>query len=144
MMPGTSDREPVSTRVMRVLSRGPAPAPRFDAPEIYGSAAIARIARSLPPLERAYANIRFSILRPKLLSVMDLLLPDEGRILDIGCGFGLFSAYFGQTQPGRKILGVDPDERRIAMARSVCKSLGLSDHTFLAGDARDVRIEGTF
>lgn len=139
-----SEREPVSTRFLRVLSRGPAPSPSFEAPEVYGSAAIDRIARSLPLIERAYANIRFSILRPKLLSVMDLLLPDEGRILDIGCGFGLFAAYFGQTQPARRIVGVDPDERRIAMAQRVCESVGLGGNTFLAGDARDVKLEGTF
>lgn len=139
------DREPVSTRVLRVLSRGPRPEPRsFDAPEVYGLEAIGRIARALPVVERAYATIRFSILRPKLLSVMDLLLPDEGRILDIGCGFGLFAAYFGQTQPGRSIVGVDPDARRVAMAQRVSASMGLSNNTFIAGDARHVPLEGAF
>ena len=138
------EREPVSTRFMRALSRGPAPRRRkFEAPEVYGRAAIGNIARSLPLLERAYANIRFSILRPKLLSVMDLLLPEEGRILDIGCGFGLFSAYFGQTQPGRRILGLDPDARRIDMARHVAQRLGL-DAEFVCGDARRVELEGEF
>src|SRR6478735_1152873 len=121
-----SDREPVSTRFIRALSRGPRPSPqRFEAPEVYGRAAIARIAKALPPVERVYANIRFSILRPKLLSVMDLLLPDEGRILDIGCGFGLFAAYFGQTQPARQIVGVDPNAERIATARRVSDAVGL-------------------
>lgn len=139
-----SDREPVSARLMRALSRGPRPVRRFDAPEVYGRAAIARIARALPPMERAYANIRFSILRPKLLSVMDLLLPDEGRILDIGCGFGLFAAYFGQTQPGRQIVGVDPNAQRIAMARRVSDAVGLTANEFVAGDARDVQFAGKF
>src|SRR5204862_3342349 len=114
------------------------------APEVYGRAAIGRIARALPLVERAYANVRFSILRPKLLSVMDLLLPDEGRILDIGCGFGLFAAYFGQTQPARRIVGVDPDARRIEMAKRVCAKVGITGHTFVAGDARDVALEGSF
>src|SRR6478735_6679062 len=124
-MPVT-EREPVSTRFMRALSRGPRPSPqRFEAPEVYGREAISRIARALPPLERAYAHIRFSILRPKLLSVMDLLLPDEGPILDIGCGFGLFAAYFGQTQPERRIVGVDPNAERIATARRVSDAVGL-------------------
>ena len=141
---GFVEREPVSTRFLRVLSRGPAPTPRFEAPEIYGREAISRIARQLPPIERAYANIRFSILRPKLLSVMDLLLPDRGRILDIGCGFGLFAAYFGQTQPERRIVGVDPNERRIEMAKRVCNGIGLAGHSFVAGDARDVPLEGQF
>ena len=146
MLPDSvKDREPVSTRLLRAIAGGGGPSPRFDAPEVYGRAAIGKIARSLPLVERAYANVRFSILRPKLLSVMDLLLPDEGRILDIGCGFGLFAAYFGQTQPGRRIVGVDPDGRRIAIARRVADSVGLGGQTlFLDGAARDVSLEGPF
>jgi len=140
---GQVEREPVSTRFMRALSRGMGERRSFHAPEVYGRAAIGRIARELPLIERAYANVRFSILRPKLLSVMDLLLPDEGRILDIGCGFGLFAAYFGQTQPARRIVGVDPNERRIAMAKRVCAGLGL-ENEFFAGDARSVSLEGRF
>jgi len=135
------DHEPVSQRLFRVITGRPK---SFEAHEVYGRAAIGKIARALPPLERVYANIRFSILRPKLLSVMDLLLPDEGCILDIGCGFGLFAAYFGQTQPGRRIVGVDPNARRIEMARRVCESVGLEGHEFMTGDARDVALEGPF
>lgn len=137
-------------RALRVLrravggrsERGAARA--FDAPEVYGRGAIANITRALPPMERIYSSIRFSILRPKLLSVMDLLLTDEGRILDVGCGFGLFAAYFGQTHPGRRIVGVDPDARRIGLARRVACELGLGGHTFIAGDVRDAALSGTF
>jgi 2-polyprenyl-3-methyl-5-hydroxy-6-metoxy-1,4-benzoquinol methylase len=120
------------------------PPPTFEAPEIYGSGAIARIVRALPPMERAYSLVRFSILRPKLLSVMDLMLTDEGRILDVGCGFGLFAAYFGQTHPGRRIVGLDPDARRIGLARRVAERLGLRDHAFVVGDVRDAPVEGPF
>jgi 2-polyprenyl-3-methyl-5-hydroxy-6-metoxy-1,4-benzoquinol methylase len=115
-----------------------------DSPEIYGRDAIANIVRALPPIERAYSRVRFSILRPKLLSVMDLLLTDEGRILDVGCGFGLFAAYFGQMHPRRRIVGVDPDARRIGIARRVTERLGLSEHRFLVGDVRDAPLEGPF
>jgi 2-polyprenyl-3-methyl-5-hydroxy-6-metoxy-1,4-benzoquinol methylase len=125
----------------RVLAGAPR---RLDAPEIYGTAATARIARALPPLERAYATVRFTILRSKLLSVMDLLLPEEGRILDVGCGFGLFAAYFGQTQPRRRIVGVDHDAKRIELARHVTERLGLDGHEFVAGDARDAAVRGPF
>jgi 2-polyprenyl-3-methyl-5-hydroxy-6-metoxy-1,4-benzoquinol methylase len=116
----------------------------FEAPEIYGRGAIAKIVRALPPVERAYSLVRFSILRAKLLSVMDLMLPDEGRILDVGCGFGLFAAYFGQTHPGRRITGVDPDARRIGLARRVADRLGMRDHAFVVGDVRDAPLEGPF
>lgn len=115
----------------------------FAATEVFGREAVRRIARALPFVERAYAEVRFSILRPKLLSVMDLLLPDEGRILDVGCGFGLFAAYFGQTQPARTIVGVDPNARRIELARHVSSRLGLT-HQFRVGDVRDAALEGPF
>ena len=115
-----------------------------EAPEIYGRDAIANIVRALPLVERAYSLVRFSILRPKLLSVMDLVLTDEGRILDVGCGFGLFAAYFGQMQPRRRIVGLDPDPRRVRIARHVAGRLGLADHEFFVGDVRDARLEGRF
>ncbi len=115
-----------------------------EATEVYGSAAIGRIVRALPPVERAYSLVRFSILRPKILSVMDLLLTDEGRILDVGCGFGLFAAYFGQTHRARRIVGIDPDARRVAIARRVASRLGLGDHEFVVGDVRDATVSGPF
>jgi 2-polyprenyl-3-methyl-5-hydroxy-6-metoxy-1,4-benzoquinol methylase len=133
--------EPPSRRLRRPSI---AAVPSYDAPEVFAHVAIDRIARALPPFERVYSRIRFSILRPKLLSVMDLLLPDEGRILDVGCGFGLFAAYFGQTHPRREIVGIDPNARRIAMAERVARSLDLPRHTFIAGDVRDAKLEGRF
>ncbi len=122
----------------------PRPGRASEAPEVYGQAAIGNIVRALPPVERAYSRVRFSILRPKLLSVMDLLLTDEGRILDVGCGFGLFAAYFGQTHPRRRIEGIDPDARRIGLARGVASRLGLLGHTFHVGDVRSAPLEGPF
>jgi 2-polyprenyl-3-methyl-5-hydroxy-6-metoxy-1,4-benzoquinol methylase len=137
---------PSPPRKLQSLRARLTPRAEFRAPEVYGGAAIARIVRSLPPIEAAYSLVRFSIMRPKLLSVMDLLLTDEGRILDVGCGFGLFAAYFGQTHPGRSIVGIDPDARRVGLARHVASRLGLRQHTFVVGDVRDARgeIEGPF
>jgi SAM-dependent methyltransferase len=112
--------------------------------EVYGGGAMARIIFALPPIERAYSLVRFAILRPMLLSVMDLRLPAEGRILDVGCGFGLFAAYFGQTHPGRRIVGIDPNARRIGIARHVARQLGLRDHRFTVGDVRTAPLEGPF
>ena len=136
---------PVDVRASRSHGVRPARPPSpVEAPEVYGSSAIAKIVRALPLVEGMYSLVRFSILRPKILSVMDLLLTDEGRILDVGCGFGLFAAYFGQTHPRRRIIGVDPDARRIGIARKVAASLALQDHAFVVGDVRSAALEGPF
>ena len=56
------------------------------------------------PIIRAYAWGRFLILRQRFLDEIGQYLPDEGRILDIGCGFGLFSLYYAQLFPGYKAI----------------------------------------
>lgn len=44
------------------------------------------------------------------------LLPKEGRILDIGCGYGFMDYMLTWTSPGRMITGIDYDEDKIATA----------------------------
>ena len=107
------------------------------------SAVLWRIAAALPPVERAYAIARFAIVRPKLLAVMDSLLPAEGRLLDVGCGFGLWTAYFSAMQPTRRIVGLDRSARRITLARRVAAATG-ADASFVEGDVRDASLAGRF
>jgi 2-polyprenyl-3-methyl-5-hydroxy-6-metoxy-1,4-benzoquinol methylase len=105
--------------------------------------ALLRVAGALPPLERAYAVGRFLIMRARLLAVMDRMLPPAGRVLDVGCGFGLFTSYFAQVQPGRRITGVDRSSSRVATARRVAARLGISAE-FIEGDIRTAPISGLF
>lgn len=58
-------------------------------------------------------------------------------LLDVGCGMGILPLYLrarGFTAP---ISGVDHDERKIRLARSV-----VPDATFVSGDARDAMSSG--
>lgn len=111
--------------------------------DVSATRALWRIARALPVVERTYAIIRFLILRAKLLATMDLLLPEEGAILDVGCGFGLWSAYFSQMKQGRRIIGIDPNRQRISMAKTVASQLGLRTE-FYAEDVRQTAARGPF
>lgn len=45
-------------------------------------------------------------------------LPASGRILEIGCGHGLFAAYAALSEPGRTLVGVDIDAHKIQHARA--------------------------
>jgi predicted O-methyltransferase YrrM len=62
----------------------------------------------------------------RILEEIGQYLPATCRILDIGCGFGLFTLYFALTAPGRRFFSIDVDPARIAMACSASAVLGLS------------------
>jgi SAM-dependent methyltransferase len=94
------------------------------------------------PLVRAYCWVRFGILRQRFLDEIGQYLPDEGPVLDIGCGFGLFSLYYAASAPRRLLRGLDRDRRRIALARRAASRLGLDNVAYAEGDARDFKGDG--
>jgi cyclopropane fatty-acyl-phospholipid synthase-like methyltransferase len=88
------------------------------------------------PVVRGYCWVRFWILRQRFLDEIGQYLPDDGPVLDIGCGFGLFSLYYAATGPRRFLRGIDLNARRIAMARRAAARLGLDNVAYEEGDAR--------
>lgn len=95
-------------------------------------------------LVKAYSLVRFSILRQTFLEEIDQYLPQDGRILDVGCGFGLFSLFFASTAPTRKIVGVDLDKVRVELARVSASKLGLDNVSYHHGDVVTWRADGVF
>jgi SAM-dependent methyltransferase len=94
------------------------------------------------PIVRAYCWARFWILRQRFLDEIGQYLPPAGPVLDIGCGFGLFSLYYAATGPRRFIRGLDINGRRIALARRAAARLGLDNVSYEEGDARDFKGDG--
>ena len=94
------------------------------------------------PVVRAYCAVRFLILRQRFLEEIGQYLPADGPVLDIGCGFGLFSLYYAATAPGRFVRGLDLDARRIAMARRAAGRLGIDNVQYEQSDARDFKGDG--
>jgi len=91
------------------------------------------------PLVRAYCWLRFVVLRQRFLDEIGQYLPEAGVVLDVGCGFGLFSLYYAATGPRRLLRGLDLDGRRIAMARRAARRLGLDNVVYEVADARDFK-----
>lgn len=107
------------------------------------SATVRKIIRAYDdPVVRAYSWVRFGILRQRFLDEIGQYLPDEGPVLDIGCGFGLFSLYYAATGPRRFVRGLDVNGRRIALARRAAARLGLDNVAYEQGDARDFKGDG--
>lgn len=52
-------------------------------------------------------------------------VPAHGRVLDLGCGHGLFSIYLAASGPARRVMGIDVDEHKLAIARRAALVHGL-------------------
>ena len=66
------------------------------------------------------------------------LIPNEGRVLDLGCGFGLFTLYDAMTHPHTQFTGIDLSGERIRLAGRSAEKMGHSSVQFIEGDARSV------
>ena len=55
---------------------------------------------------RLYSRVRFTILRQIFLEEIGQYLPKQGRVLDLGCGFGFFSLYFAASPASTRTRGV--------------------------------------
>ena len=96
------------------------------------------------PIVRGYSWGRFKIFRQRFLDEIGQYLPHRGRVLDIGCGFGLFALYYAQMHPELEVHGFDLSARRIDMAREAARTLGLSNAFFHVQNATELRAEQRF
>jgi len=89
--------------------------------------------RPAPPMARAlalYANAapsaRLHVHARHRLCPMERIaerVPLEGRVLDVGCGHGLFSNLLALESPRRQVVGVDPMASKIAVAVRAARDL---------------------
>ena len=93
---------------------------------------------------RGYCKARFTIININILQMLGLCLRGKQRILDVGCGFGLFGCYFAAMYPEISYSGYDLDENRIEQAKRAAAKLGLKNVSFNCGDARDLQIEDEY
>ncbi|MEZ5289088.1 MAG: class I SAM-dependent methyltransferase [Vicinamibacterales bacterium] len=121
---------------MRAQARTSAPRRPLGTPRHRRDAIAAVIGAYDDRIVRAYSRVRFQILRQRFLEEVGQYLPAEGRVLDIGCGFGLFALYYQLTRPGLSIHGLDLNPRRIEMARRAADRLGVAQARFDVADAR--------
>jgi len=93
------------------------------------------------PIIRAYSKIRFTIININILDILALCLRQRRKVLDVGCGFGLFGCYFASLYPEMQYRGVDLDAGRIEAARCTASRLGLNNVCFERADARTLAID---
>ncbi len=76
---------------------------------------------------RGYCYVRFLIMNMRIIEEIEQYIPRRGRILDIGCGFGLFSLLFASCSERRQFISFDLNSKRIAIAKNVRSKLGLTE-----------------
>ena len=86
---------------------------------------------------RLYCKIRFQILHQRFLDEIGQYIPDKGRVLDCGCGFGLFSLYFALTKKHTLFFGFDLNSNRIAQANLAKSKLGISNVEYSVRNATE-------
>jgi 2-polyprenyl-3-methyl-5-hydroxy-6-metoxy-1,4-benzoquinol methylase len=65
-------------------------------------------------------------------------VPTGARVLDVGCGHGLFALYLALLDPTREVTGVDIDGDKLALARHAAATAD-TVVTFREGGARPLR-----
>lgn len=93
---------------------------------------------------RAYCKARFKIININILQMLGMCLRGKKRVLDVGCGFGLFGCYFSAMYPEISYIGYDLNAARVKQANLAAGKLGLENATFRVGDARDLNINDEF
>lgn len=80
----------------------------------------------------------FIRLRHLLSSLEELedLVPKEGRILDLGCGHGLFTNYLALKAPSRNLLGIDPAPAKMQAAKKTKSTV--PNTSYLLGSITDI------
>jgi len=68
----------------------------------------------LSPVLEWYLRIKAKM--EKRYVLLDEYLPPEGKIYDVGCGYGFASTMLHYAAPGREITGIDHDAEKIATA----------------------------
>jgi ubiquinone/menaquinone biosynthesis C-methylase UbiE len=119
-----------------------APAARAPVP---GPLAVQRVIGAYDDaIIRGYSWGRFKIFRQRFLDEIGQYLPDRGRALDIGCGFGLFALYYAQIHPELEVHGFDLSARRVELARRAAAEIGATNASFHVQNATDLRAQQRF
>ena len=94
---------------------------RLEAANPYYARAVIRNYLYKGPVLEWYMRIKLRLERN--YAELERLLPERGRIVDLGCGYGQASCLLALRSRGRELLGIDYDAEKIAVA----------EHGFLHG-----------
>lgn len=102
-----------------------------ETPDFYNSSIVKNYIYKGPVLEW-YCKVKFNL--EDNYNLYHKLLPQSGQIVDVGCGYGFMAMTLGLVSSDRKILGIDYDAEKIAVAQN-----GYLKPNYIQFDSGDVR-----
>jgi SAM-dependent methyltransferase len=97
--------------------------------------------------ERLYARLLGAPangLRIRLRRVLPVTDGDHRRILDAGCGPGVFSFELAKRHPQARVLGIELEPDLVERANEIARRAGLTNCRFEKGDVTQLDFEGRF
>ncbi len=105
------------------------------------------LAPDLTRLERMYVRcfgVPVNGLRIRLRRVLPCTRGSHARILDAGCGSGVFTMELAKQHPTAEVIGIDIDEPAVSRAAGIAREAGLSNCRFEVGDVTGLGFRGEF
>jgi len=89
----------------------------------------------LPIFAKIYLQLRPMIIP---FEQIEKQVPNEGNVVDVGCGFGIFANFLASRSKNRKVTGIDLNKKRIDLAKTIYGHL--PNLNFFCGDITDTQI----
>lgn len=93
---------------------------------------------------KIYVWIRLLIIRSPIIDVISSEFPKEGRVLDLGCGIGIFTLKFAKDFEKLVVKGIDINAQRIAEANAAALKQRLNNISFGSEDLRKHQVNEPF
>ena len=104
-------------------------------PEFSSDRLSSRIPRAYSFVSAIYSRLRFRIIPRQMLESIEQHLPETGTVVDVGCGFGLFTLYLAMRRPQCHFVGVELSEKRVTQARMAAAKLQVRNASFICAES---------
>lgn len=89
-------------------------------------------------LSALYTNLRFWEY-PRLVRI-EKFIPQQGKIIDLGSGYGIFSNYVASQNNNRKVIAMEFNENKVNLAKEVAKKGKIKNISFSSSDITKIDI----
>lgn len=91
-----------------------------------------------------YASIRSRLVPNDLFRLMQVRLPTNAQVLDVGSGIGYFSLLLKSLRPDIRIQGLELNAKRVSLSNHVSQQLSMRDVAFSESNLYESQFQGQY